>query len=259
VELGSLTSLGDTVPVASGSAAAGPPVALAETCRVVRDVVPLWRYHRQRLSEGGCSDALLRDVEEALAGAIDAYEGGPTTRLRAHVEVFPDGSSTVELERRLSSLDVVNGPLIAPVSLAELPGACTPLHWAPMAAKPADRSWWDTAARIARERGAHQALIVDGEGFVVDGSSANVWIVCDDVLFTPPAPPAVAGVARRFLLDRSKAVGLEARVRLIRVREIGDAHEVLLTNAFGGVVAVRGRGGAVTEAVRELFDEAWRP
>jgi hypothetical protein len=259
VELGSLTSPSEAAGVAAGLGPAGPPIALAETCRVVGDAVPLWHYHRQRLSEGGCPDALLRAAECALADAIAAYDGERTSRLRAHLEVFPDGSSTVELDRRLSSLDVVNGPLAVPVLLAELPQPVALLHLPPHAAKPADRSWWDSAARIAHQRGAHQALIIDDAGFVVDGSSASVWIAREGVLITPPAPRAVAGVARRFVLDRARAAGLEARIRPVRAVEIDDADEVLLTNAFGGAVAVRGRGGAVTDVVRGLLGEVWRP
>lgn len=77
------------------------------------------------------------------------------------------------------------------------------------------------------------------------------------MLVTPPAPPAVAGVARRFLLARAAGVGCSTEVRPLRANEVECASEVFLTNAFGGVVAVRGRGGPATERVRALFAGAW--
>lgn len=231
-------------------ASAGPRVALAETCRVIESAIPLWRLHRARLAVGGCSIGLLSEVERAVGVAIGAYEGERTSRLRLHLEVGADGSLTVELSRALSSLDVVGGPLLAAVQAADLP----PIPSLPTgAAKPADRSWWDCAAREARRQRAHQALILDSDGFVIDGSSASVWIVRDGRLLTPPSPPAIAGVARRLVLDHAGDLDLEAAAAPVNLVDVEGAEEVFLTNAFGGAVAVRGRNGPVAEAVRGLF------
>ena len=233
----------------------GPPIALAETCRVVESAVPLWRLHRSRLGLGGCTDELLDQVESAVGAAVAGYVGERSSRLRLHLEVGTDGSVVVEVKRALSSLDVIGGPLLATVSVADLP----PMPTLPSGgAKPADRSWWDAAAREARKQRAHQALIVDTEGLVVDGSSASLWIVANGRLVTTPAPPSVAGVARRFVLDHVDELACVAVERPIQVDEVGTADEVFLTNAFGGAVAVRGRGGPIAEAVSRLFRAAWR-
>ena len=231
-----------------------PGIALAETCRVVSDGVPLWPYHRARLRDGGCDEHVIANVEVALADAIASYGGTRTSRLRAHLEVQPTGEVSVEVERRLSSLDVVRGPLVADIPASSLG---TPSSLGPCASKPADRSWWDAAAAQVRRRGAHQALICDAEGFVLDGSSASVWVVIGEEIITPPAPPAVAGVARRFLLDHAAEEGLCITIRGIRLSEIDSADEVFLTNAFGGAVAVRDRGGPMTVRVQALFAGVW--
>lgn len=231
-----------------------PSCALAETCRVVRFEVPLWELHRERLSQGGCGEALLADVEHCLAAAIRSYSGERTSRLRAHVEVAADGHVAVELARRLSSLDVVNGPVLVPVSVIDLP---TPPALPASAAKPVDRSWWDAASRAARRGGGHQALIFDSDGFVIDGSSASVWGLIEGALVTPPAPPAIAGVARRFVQRAAPALGVAVEVRPLRLQELELAEEILLTNAFGGAVAARGRGGPATAAVQSIFAEVW--
>ena len=232
-----------------------PPVALAETCRVVGSTIPLWYLHRARLTGGGCSEALLGQVDLAVAAAIADYAGEDCSRLRLHLEVGTDGSVVVELARALSSLDVVGGPVLAPVALAALPPMPT---LPPGGAKPADRSWWDAAAREARRQRAHQALVLDADGFVIDGSSATVWIVVGRELVTAPSPAAVAGVARRLVLDRAGELGLEPAIRPAHFDEVEAADEVFLTNAFGGAVAARGRGGPAAEAVRGLFSEVWR-
>ena len=244
----------DEEPAPASPVLAGPPIALAETCRVGGGAIPLWEWHRARLLAGGCPTALLEKVEREVGAAIARYPGERTSRLRLHVEIGTDGTVEVEIARALSSLDVVGGPVIAFVRCTELPSMPS---LPPHAAKPADRSWWDAAARVARRRGAHQAVIVDPDGLILDGSSASVWAVIANRLVTPPGPPAIEGVARQVVLERAAGLGLEATVGPVRRSDIEHAEEVLLTNAFGGAVPARGRGGPVSDTVRELFATAF--
>jgi branched-subunit amino acid aminotransferase/4-amino-4-deoxychorismate lyase len=125
------------------------------------------------------------------------------------------------------------------------------------AAKPADRSWWDGAQRRARSAGGDQAIILSSHGYVLDGGTASVWAVIGNDLVTPPAPAAVAGVARAFLLDACARAGVPARVEDLEFEALDGADEIFLTNAFAGAVAVRGRGGRVFAAVAEEFAELW--
>jgi branched-subunit amino acid aminotransferase/4-amino-4-deoxychorismate lyase len=72
-----------------------------------------------------------------------------------------------------------------------------------------------------------------------------VWLVLDGRLVTPPAPPAVAGVAREVVFDVAAEIGIEAQERPVTLFELELATEVLFSNALAGVVAARGRGGAI--------------
>ena len=229
-----------------------PPAALRETCRVVDGRIPLWPYHRARLLAGGCRDGVL-DRAESLA--IEAAADWGTTgspRVRLSITIGEDGEVSLDVRRRLSSLDVVHGPIAVRVAAREVPDL------PPGAAKPADRGWWDAAQSQARLEGGHQAVIVGPGDEVIDGGTATVWIAEGPRLVTPPSPPAVAGVARAFLMRQAPTIGLHIDVEPISWRRFEVADEAMLTNAFGGVVAVRKRGRYVFEAVSALFDEMWR-
>lgn len=228
-----------------------PEVPLRETCRLVSGSVPLWPYHRRRLASGGCGERLLAAADAAVEREAGAWAGPNSSRLRLTLVATPDGRVDAVVQRRLSSLDVPAGPTIACVEVTER----SPLP--PDAAKPADRSWWDVAQRQARAEGANQAILVR-DGRIVDGGSANVWVVVDGVLMTPSAPDAVAGVARAFLLHRCAAAGVPVRVGDVEAAALDSASEVFLTNAFAGAVAVRGRGGAVHASVAKLFADTWQ-
>lgn len=230
---------------------AAPSVALRETCRLVAGSVPLWAYHRSRLASGGCGAGLLRRADSLVEREAAGWTGPDCSRLRLTLVVTPDGRLDARVQRRLSSLDVPGGPVAVIVEADGPP----PLPCG--AAKPADRSWWDDAQRKARSVGGDQAIIVSADGTVADGGTASVWAVVGGVLVTPAAPDAVAGVARAFLLDRCSAAGVPARVGTLDADELDSAHELFLTNAFAGAVAVRGRGGRVLAAVAEEFADLW--
>jgi branched-subunit amino acid aminotransferase/4-amino-4-deoxychorismate lyase len=229
-----------------------PPVALRETCRVVAGRIPLWPYHAARLHAGGCTGAMLAHVEEAVLVAAADWDGSDSKRVRLSVTVAPDGEVDLDVRSRLSSLDVPGGPVAVRVDVAGAP------ELPPGGAKPADRSWWDEAQRRAKFEGGHQAVIVGPDGGLIDGGTASIWIAEDARLVTPPCPPAVAGVARAFLLQAAPGFHLLVDVEPVSWERFAVADEAFLTNAFGGAVAVRGRGGTVFGMVAAMFDEMWR-
>lgn len=228
-----------------------PSVALRETCRIAGGSVPLWPYHRARLAAGGTGEVLLSEADKAVAEAAHAWADAPTRRGRLTVDVLPTGALSVEVDRRLSSLDVPNGPVAARVDVEEPP------HLPSGPAKPADRTYWDAAHHIADATGGHQAVIVGPDGMVIDGSTATLWIAENGVLVTPHAPPAIPGVGRAFVLESAHGAGLVVSVEAISWERFEAADEAFFTNAFGGVAPVRGRGGEGFSAVKALFDELW--
>ena len=229
-----------------------PAVALHETCRIAGGRVPLWPYHRARLAAGGTGEVSLREADELVSCAASAWAGAPTRRGRLTVDVSPDGHVSVAVDRRLSSLDVPNGPVAIRVDVDALP------QLPPGPAKPADRSYWDEPHRLAEAAGGHQAVIVAPDGTVIDGSTATIWIAENGVVVTPHAPLAIPGVGRAFVLENASGAGVSISVEAISWERFEAADEAFLTNAFGGAVPVRGRSGPVFSAVRELFDDAWR-
>jgi branched-subunit amino acid aminotransferase/4-amino-4-deoxychorismate lyase len=228
-----------------------PPIPLRETCRLVDGRVPLWEYHRGRLARGGCGATLLAEADRVASEAAASWTGPASSRVRLTVVATPDGLAEATVQQRLSSLDVPGGPV------ATLVDVDAPPWLPPGAAKPTNRSWWDDAQRRAGWGGGHQAIVAC-DGSVIDGGTANVWAVTDGVVITPPAPDAVAGVARAFLLDALARAGEPARVEPLSVAAFLGADEAFLTNAFAGAVPVRGRGGPVFDRVGEIFADMWR-
>jgi branched-subunit amino acid aminotransferase/4-amino-4-deoxychorismate lyase len=111
------------------------------------------------------------------------------------------------------------------------------------------------ALRQANRRGAGEALWFSVHNFLESGSIANVFVVKDGVLLTPPTPadlqdPAIApgnpyskstvlpGVTRALVFDLARDAGLSARAAAIDVNTLLAADEAFLTNSIMGVMPV---------------------
>lgn len=228
-----------------------PEEALRESMRTSHGRAALLERHLARLARGGCGPTVLARVREAVARELARPEAaGEYARLG--VTVTPDGAVAAGLTLDRSSLDVAGWPVLVPVEIAE------PRHLPPSAAKPAARRFWDRAHHTATLAGAHQAVVHTPDGTLVDGTTATLWLVRDGELLTPPSPPAIAGIARELVFDLAEEAGIPAREAALTLDDLEAADEVALSNAVGGFVAVRDRGGAITAHLAEAVARAMR-
>ena len=100
------------------------------------------------------------------------------------------------------------------------------------------------AAREAAERGADDALFVNGAGRIACTTIANVFAVFGDRLVTPPAADGVmAGIMRSLVLEASSASGLRAEEASLSTAELAGADAVFTTNSVRFLSPVTGLDG----------------
>ncbi len=92
------------------------------------------------------------------------------------------------------------------------------------------------AALYAKSNQLNDCFVLNANGNICDTTIANVFIVKDQQLFTPPLTEgAVGGVMRRYLLSQFPATGFIAHEKILRLRDIQDADEIFLSNAVQGI------------------------
>jgi branched-subunit amino acid aminotransferase/4-amino-4-deoxychorismate lyase len=105
--------------------------------------------------------------------------------------------------------------------------------------KTLDRSALRSAARLARERGAAEALIFDSNGRLLEGASSNVFCVCDGEMFTPPLGASILpGVTRSLANSTASAAGIRVHESAPDLTQLTGAAEVFLTSAIRILVPV---------------------
>jgi branched-chain amino acid aminotransferase len=98
----------------------------------------------------------------------------------------------------------------------------------------------------ARQRGADEALLLNGAGNVAEASVANVFAVRGDCVRTPPSTEgALEGITRRSVLELADALGVQRREEPLGRQDLFAADEVFLTGTGAGIAAVRSLDGRV--------------
>ena len=114
----------------------------------------------------------------------------------------------------------------------------------------------------AIQHGYDEALLLDPEGYVVEASGENLFLVEGNRIVTPPMGSALAGITRATVMVLAKDLGFEVvEDKLVRDR-LYTADEVFLTGTAAEITPVRevdrrqvGRGsrGPVVEKLQKKF------
>ena len=116
----------------------------------------------------------------------------------------------------------------------------------------------------AIEAGAYEALMVDHDGLITEGSSSNAWIVTHEgELITRPATyDILSGITRKAILDIAAKRNLKILERGFSVEEAENAAEVFVSSATSLVTPVymiddvkigNGDTGPVALALRQAY------
>jgi branched-chain amino acid aminotransferase len=89
------------------------------------------------------------------------------------------------------------------------------------------------AALEAKKQKWNDAIVLNSNGRVCDTTIANIFIVKNGVIFTPPlSEGCVAGIVRKYLIETLKGSGFECIEKAISIPELLDADEIFLTNSI---------------------------
>jgi branched-chain amino acid aminotransferase len=120
------------------------------------------------------------------------------------------------------------------------------------------------AVREAKSRGAHEALVVDGRGHVVEGATSNVFVARAGRVATPPETAGILpGITRARVVAAARELGIPLEEREVAAAEVFDADEVFITSSIRellSVVRVDGRtiGAGVPGPIARRLHEQFR-
>jgi len=118
------------------------------------------------------------------------------------------------------------------------------------------------ALKEALDSGCEEALLLDNEGYVAEGSGENVFIIRNGKLYTPELTSCLDGITRATIFSFATELGLEIEEKRITRDEVyvadeafftGTAAEVLPIRELDGRVIGNGRRGPITEQLQTMY------
>ena len=121
------------------------------------------------------------------------------------------------------------------------------------------------ALQEARADGYDEALLLDPEGYVAEGSGENIFIIRDDIIYTPELTSALDGITRDTIIHFINELGLKLIEKRITRDEVYIADEAFFTGSAAEVTPIReldnrqigegGRGPITARLQAMYFDQ----
>jgi D-amino acid aminotransferase len=123
------------------------------------------------------------------------------------------------------------------------------------------------AYKKAEEVKAIEALLINKDGYVTEGTRSNLFIITKNQVISPPIEDILSGVTRDLLLNYAKAKGTSIREEKISKERLLGAEEVFITSTSMNVMPIvqinnykiaNGKVGETTRELHLLFREMHR-
>lgn len=118
------------------------------------------------------------------------------------------------------------------------------------------------ALQEAVSHGCDEALLLDTEGYVSEGSGENFFMVKDGIIYTPELTSALDGITRKTIMKLANEAGYEVREKRITRDEVYIADEAFFTGTAAEVTPIReldnrvigaGCRGPITEVLQTKY------
>ena len=118
------------------------------------------------------------------------------------------------------------------------------------------------ALNEALEAGFDEALLLDEEENVAEGSGENFFIVKNGILKTPDLEASLYGITRRTIIQLAKDMGMEVEIIKIKLHDVLESDEAFFTGTAAEVVPINsvnneslgnGSRGPITEILQSTY------
>lgn len=217
------------------------------TTLLIQDGIPLFaREHLDRLDRDAKTLKLPIPDRDILRKEIAQLSNGcPSGILKIHWTRGAGGrgylppehlSPTRALILRPREPSTENLPAPSRVRWAEMRLGINPLL---AGAKHMNRLEQVLARLESHDPGVDESLLLDSEGFVVEGISTNLFLLEGSSVVTPLVDRAgVKGIVRGLLIKMATAAGYSVREERVRPEAVTRAEALLLTNSVRGICPV---------------------
>ena len=120
------------------------------------------------------------------------------------------------------------------------------------------------ALHEALDNGADEAIMLDKNGYISEGSGENIFIVKDGHMYTPTTDHCLNGITRQSVIQIAKDLNLQVKEKNLDYDELLNADEAFFTGTAVEITPIskldnnsinNGSRGEITKQLQEKFQE----
>ena len=120
------------------------------------------------------------------------------------------------------------------------------------------------ALHEALDNGADEAIMLDKDGFISEGSGENIFIVKNDCIFTPTTNHCLNGITRQSVIQIAKDLDFNIQEKNLEYDDLLNADEAFFTGTAVEITPIskldnnlisNGSRGEITQRLQEKFQE----
>ena len=121
------------------------------------------------------------------------------------------------------------------------------------------------ALQEAMKEGFDEALMLDDENNISEGTGENFFVVKNNILFTPDLDASLDGITRKSIISLAQELNIEVQIKKIKANDVLEADELFFTGTAAEVVPIRsvdkklisgGKRGEITTILQKnYFDQ----
>jgi branched-chain amino acid aminotransferase len=121
------------------------------------------------------------------------------------------------------------------------------------------------ASKEIREKGFDEAIMLDENGHVAEGPGENIFVVKNNILYTPKLGAILSGITRDSIIKIAKDLGHKTEEKEIAKDELFSADECFFTGTAAEVTAIAtidgrkvgdGNPGKITQQIKTTYLDA---
>ena len=118
------------------------------------------------------------------------------------------------------------------------------------------------ALHEALDKGADEAIMMDMNGFISEGSGENIFIVKDGIVLTPTTNHCLNGITRQSVIKIARDLSIEVKEKDLGYDDLKNADEAFFTGTAVEITPITkldqsnindGKRGPVTKILQDLF------
>jgi branched-chain amino acid aminotransferase len=103
------------------------------------------------------------------------------------------------------------------------------------------------ADEFIRQQGIYEAILVNNDGYLTEGSRSNIFFIEGDIFVTPPLSFVLPGVTRQKIIELIRNNQLKVKEEIIRQEELKHFSSCFITSTSAKVLPVSSVNGIITD------------